>query len=163
MDGKLEEPTELRLALWADGRLEVDSEVGADPEDSIITTHVEATLMRQPGGWTANRPEKDHFDLNKLRAECPEAMDIDLMYSFGVDVGLPLQRRFRAVRQVNTKKSELRGVARLEMERDGTQVGFLLGPSVIDSTFQALMSLADPAVGIDLRIVHFYIHSSSYT
>ena len=33
-------------------------------------------------------------------------------------------------------------------ESTGTQLGFLLGPSVIDSSFQALMALADPAVGI---------------
>lgn len=32
--------------------------------------------------------------------------------------------------------------------RGGTQTGFLLGPSVIDSSFQALMALADPDVGI---------------
>lgn len=38
------------------------------------------------------------------------------------------------------------GFARLEMERDGTQRGFLLGPSLIDSSFQALMALADPEV-----------------
>jgi len=31
IDGKLEEPTELRLTLWTDGRLEVESEVGSDP------------------------------------------------------------------------------------------------------------------------------------
>ena len=30
----------------------------------------------------------------------------------------------------------------------GTQLGFFLGPSVIDSSFQALMALADPDVGI---------------
>eukprot|EP00434_Breviolum_minutum_P030487 symbB.v1.2.026959.t1/scaffold2733.1/size72009/2 len=81
---------------------------------------------------------------------CPEDVDIDLMYSFGVKSGLPLQRRFRCVRQVQVQKegSEPYGLARLEMERDGTQLGFFLGPSVIDSSFQALMALADPDVGI---------------
>eukprot|EP00927_Polykrikos_kofoidii_P027406 TRINITY_DN24121_c0_g1_i1.p1 TRINITY_DN24121_c0_g1~~TRINITY_DN24121_c0_g1_i1.p1 ORF type:complete len:1726 (+),score=253.18 TRINITY_DN24121_c0_g1_i1:168-5180(+) len=148
VEGRLEEATELRLSLWSDGRLEVESEVGSDPEESIVTTHVEATLVRQAGGWPQNRPTPDSFDLHKIRASCDEQIDIDLMYSFGVDVGLPLQRRFRAVREARVQKSELRGVARLEMERDGTESGFLLGPSVIDSTFQALMSLADPAIGL---------------
>jgi hypothetical protein len=32
--------------------------------------------------------------------------------------------------------------------RLGTQLGFFLGPSVIDSSFQALMALADADVGI---------------
>ena len=32
--------------------------------------------------------------------------------------------------------------------RAGTEKGFFLGPSLIDSSFQALMALADPAVGI---------------
>ncbi|CAK0831545.1 unnamed protein product, partial [Prorocentrum cordatum] len=145
-DGRLEEPVELRLVLWPDGRLEVESELGADPEDSIVSTHVEATLVRQPGGWAANRPQEDKLDLEAIRARCPDHVEIDAMYSLGVDVGLPLQPRFRAVRQV--QKGDRQGLARLEMERDGTQVGFLLGPSVIDSSFQALMSLADPEVGL---------------
>ena len=38
--------------------------------------------------------------------------------------------------------------ARLEMERDGTHVGFWLGPSLIDGSFQASMALADLATGI---------------
>eukprot|EP00931_Biecheleriopsis_adriatica_P048348 TRINITY_DN27935_c0_g1_i1.p1 TRINITY_DN27935_c0_g1~~TRINITY_DN27935_c0_g1_i1.p1 ORF type:complete len:5156 (-),score=1260.04 TRINITY_DN27935_c0_g1_i1:82-15549(-) len=147
-DGQLEEPVELRLLIWPDGRLEVESEVGEDPEDSIVSTHVEASLTQLKGGWQANRVEKDRQDLTELRESCPEHVDIDLMYSFGVKSGLPLQRRFRAVRQVQVQKSERMGFGRLEMERDGTHLGFLLGPSLIDSSFQALMALADPAVGI---------------
>ena len=38
--------------------------------------------------------------------------------------------------------------ARLEMEKDGTHVGFWLGPSLIDGSFQASMALADAATGI---------------
>ena len=87
----------MRLVLWDDGRLEVESEVGADPDDSIVSTHVEATLLQHSGGWAKNRPQ-DTFDLNELRAACPEEVDIDVMYGFGLDVGLPLQPRFRAVR-----------------------------------------------------------------
>jgi len=146
VEGRLEEPVQLRLVLWPDGRLEVESEVGADEEESTVTTHVEATLVRRPGGWAANKPEGDIHDLAALRAKCPEHVDIDLMYSFGIRCGLPLQRRFRCVRQV--QKFDRFGFARLEMERDGTQKGFWLGPSLIDSSFQALMSLADPEVGI---------------
>ncbi|CAE8623413.1 unnamed protein product [Polarella glacialis] len=148
-EGRLEEPVELRLVIWADGRLEVESEVGSDPEDSIVSTHVEASLVQLAGGWAANRPvADDRHDLEQLRGKCREVVDIDLMYSFGVKSGLPLQPRFRAVRQVQVEKADARGFARLEMERDGTQVGFLLGPSVIDSSFQSLMALADPAVGL---------------
>ncbi|CAE7301121.1 eryA [Symbiodinium sp. CCMP2592] len=59
-DGSLEEPTEMRLVLWPDGRLEVESEIGGDPEDSIVSVHVEATLVRKSGGWVkTNRPEQD--------------------------------------------------------------------------------------------------------
>lgn len=144
--GQLEEPVELRLLIWEDGRLEVESAVGEDPEDHILSTHVEASLIRQAGGW--KRAEEDKHDLAQLRRSCPEEVDVDLMYSFGVKSGLPLQRRFRCVRQVQVQKSERKGFARLEMERDGTELGFLLGPSLIDSSFQALMALADPAVGI---------------
>ena len=36
----------------------------------------------------------------------------------------------------------------MQNQKAGTQLGFLLGPSVIDSSFQALMALADPDVGI---------------
>eukprot|EP00931_Biecheleriopsis_adriatica_P047752 TRINITY_DN27548_c0_g2_i1.p1 TRINITY_DN27548_c0_g2~~TRINITY_DN27548_c0_g2_i1.p1 ORF type:complete len:4734 (-),score=1179.49 TRINITY_DN27548_c0_g2_i1:215-14152(-) len=146
-DGQLEEVTELRLVLYPDGRLEVESEIGSDPEDSIVSVHVEATLVRKTGGWNkANRPEQDAFDLDKLRADCEEPVDIDLMYSFGRKSGLPLQRRFRTVRHV--QKGDRRSFARLEMEKDGTQVGFWLGPSLIDGSFQASMALADAAVGI---------------
>lgn len=148
VEGKLEEPVELRVAIWPDGRVEVESEVGSDPEENIVAAHVDATLVRQPGSWQANSLEQDHFDLDALRASCPEVIDIDQMYSLGVDVGLPLMKRFRAVRQVNVNKSELKGLSRLEMERDGTHVGFLVGPSVLDSTFQSLMALADPAIGL---------------
>ncbi|CAK9102638.1 unnamed protein product [Durusdinium trenchii] len=144
-DGRLEEPVQLRLLIWPDGRLEVESEVG---DDESITTHVEANWIQLQGGWQNNQIEKDKHDLAKLREECPEDVDIELMYSFGVKSGLPLQPRFRCVRQVQVQKKEPSGLARLEMERDGTQTGFLLGPSVIDSSFQALMALADPDVGI---------------
>ncbi|CAE8615450.1 unnamed protein product [Polarella glacialis] len=146
-DGQLEEPTELRLVVWPDGRLEVESELGLDPEDSIVSVHVEATLVRGAGGWSkSTRPEQDCFDLEKLRSQCQESVDIDLMYSFGRASGLPLQRRFRTVRHV--QKGDKESFARLEMERDGTHVGFLLGPSVIDGSFQASMALADAATGI---------------
>eukprot|EP00928_Gymnodinium_smaydae_P004000 TRINITY_DN11406_c0_g2_i2.p1 TRINITY_DN11406_c0_g2~~TRINITY_DN11406_c0_g2_i2.p1 ORF type:complete len:2568 (+),score=644.11 TRINITY_DN11406_c0_g2_i2:184-7887(+) len=147
-DGKIEEHTELRLAVYPDGRIEVESEVGTDPEDSIVSTHVEATLLRLPGGWSANKQDKDTFDMEALRRQCSDEIEIDGMYKLGVDVGLPLQRRFRAVRRVSVRKEDLMGFARLEMERDGTEAGFLLGPSLIDSTFQALMSLADPEIGL---------------
>ncbi|CAK9057424.1 Mycoketide-CoA synthase (Polyketide synthase Pks12), partial [Durusdinium trenchii] len=145
-DGSLEEPTELRLVIRPDGRLEVESEIGSDPEDSIISVHVEATLVTKSGGWSANRPEQDSFNLDKLREQCPEAVDIDLMYSFGRKSGLPLQPRFRTVRHV--QKGDQESFGRLEMERDGTQQGFWLGPSLIDGSFQASMALADAAVGI---------------
>jgi len=146
-DGHMEEPVQLRLLIWPDGRLEVESEVG---DDEAVTTHVEANLIQLQGGWQKNQIEKDKHNLSHLRDMCPEDVDIDLMYSFGVKSGLPLQRRFRCVRQVQVQKegSEPSGLARLEMERDGTQLGFFLGPSVIDSSFQALMALADPDVGI---------------
>eukprot|EP00435_Cladocopium_sp_Y103_P074523 s357_g49.t1 len=139
------EPVQLRLLIWPDGRLEVESEVG---DDEAVTTHVEASLIQLQGGWQKNQIEKDKHNLSQLRDACPEDVDIDLMYSFGVKSGLPLQPRFRCVRQVQVQKKEPSGLARLEMERDGTQLGFLLGPSVIDSSFQALMALADPDVGI---------------
>lgn len=146
LDGKLEEPTTLSLVIRPDGGIEVNSEMGSDPEDSIISTHVEATLVRQPGGWPAARPEKDSFNLEELKNNCAESVDIDLMYSFGRGSGLPLQKRFRTVRHV--QKGDKQSVAWLEMERDGTEQGFLLGPSVIDGSFQASMALADADVGI---------------
>jgi hypothetical protein len=59
--------------------------------------------------------------------------------------GLPLQKRFRIVRHV--QKGEKESFARLEVERDGTHVGFYLGPSLIDGSFQAAMALADTDVG----------------
>eukprot|EP00913_Durusdinium_trenchii_P002896 g2683.t1 len=68
------------------------------------------------------------------------------MYSFGRKSGLPLQPRFRTVRHV--QKGDQESFGRLEMERDGTQQGFWLGPSLIDGSFQASMALADAAVGI---------------
>eukprot|EP00435_Cladocopium_sp_Y103_P027063 s784_g6.t1 len=145
-DGSLEEPTELRLVIRPDGRLEVESEIGSDPEDSIVSVHVEATLVTKSGGWSNNRPEQDSFNLDKLREQCPESVDIDLMYSFGRKSGLPLQPRFRTVRHV--QKGDQESFGRLEMERDGTQQGFWLGPSLIDGSFQASMALADAAVGI---------------
>ncbi|CAE7183438.1 pikAI, partial [Symbiodinium microadriaticum] len=146
-DGSLEEPTEMRLVLRPDGRLEVESEIGSDPEDSIVSVHVEATLVMKSGGWVkTNRPEQDGFDLNQLRSQCPEPVDIDLMYSFGRKSGLPLQPRFRTVRHV--QKGDKESFARLEMEKDGTHVGFWLGPSLIDGSFQASMALADAATGI---------------
>ena len=68
-DGSLEEPTELRLVIRPDGRLEVESELGSDPEDSICTVHVEATLVTKNGGWSQNRPEQDKENgwLERLR------------------------------------------------------------------------------------------------
>ena len=30
-----------------------------DPDDSIVSTHVEAMLVKQPGGWATARPEKE--------------------------------------------------------------------------------------------------------
>mmetsp|Transcript_72241 Transcript_72241/g.169301 ORF Transcript_72241/g.169301 Transcript_72241/m.169301 type:complete len:99 (-) Transcript_72241:49-345(-) len=63
----------MRLVLRPDGRLEVESEIGSDPEDSIVSVHVEATLVMKSGGWVkANRPEQDGFDLNQLRTQCPQ-------------------------------------------------------------------------------------------
>lgn len=146
VDGKLEEPTEMRLLIRPDFSLEVESEVGTDPEDAILSTHVEATLVKQSGGWQAARPDPHAFDLEKLRTQCGEDVDIDLMYSFGAKSGLPLQRRFRTVRKV--RKGDKESFARLEMERDGTHQGFWLGPSLIDGSFQASMALADADTGI---------------
>jgi len=147
LDGQLEETTEMRLVIHTDGRLEVESEIGSDPDDSILSTHVEASLVLQPDGWQdARNKQEDNFDLVTLKDKCKEQVDIDLMYSFGQKSGLPLQRRFRTVRHV--QKGDRESIGRLEMERDGTQVGFWLGPSVIDGSFQASMALADADVGI---------------
>jgi len=146
-DGKLEEPTELRLVVATDNQVTVESEVGADPEESTLSTHVEATLVRQPGGWPSARPlQQDGFDLPGLRTKCQDSVDIDMMYSFGRGSGLPLQARFRTVRHV--QRGDRCSFARLEMERDGTEKGFYLGPSLIDGSFQASMALADADVGI---------------
>eukprot|EP00972_Heterocapsa_arctica_P012721 1868551-Heterocapsa_arctica.AAC.1 len=123
----------MRLVIRADMRVEVESELGDDPDDAIHTTHVEAQLVRQAGGWSkAKTPhsEEDKFDLDKLRAQCPDPVDIELMYSFGRNSGLPLQKRFRTVRQL--QKGEKESFAHLEGERGGTHVGFYLGPSLID-------------------------------
>ena len=35
---------------------------GSDPEDSIVSVHVEATLVTKSGGWSNNRPEQDIRD-----------------------------------------------------------------------------------------------------
>eukprot|EP00972_Heterocapsa_arctica_P044418 6558561-Heterocapsa_arctica.AAC.1 len=47
----------------------------------------------------------------------------------------------RTVRHV--QKDERESFARLEVERDGTHVGFYVGPSLIDGSFKASMALAD--------------------
>ncbi|CAJ1396116.1 unnamed protein product [Effrenium voratum] len=121
--------------------------MGSDPEDSIVSIHVEATLVTKTGGWSkVNRPEQDSFELEQLRTQCPDPVDIDLMYSFGRKSGLPLQTRFRTVRHV--QKGDKESFARLAMEKDGTHAGFWLGPSLIDGSFQASMALADAATGI---------------
>jgi len=46
------------------------------------------------------------------------------------------------------QKGDRESIGRLEMERDGTHLGFWLGPSLIDGSFQASMALADADVGI---------------
>ena len=40
---------------------------GSDPEDSIISVHVEATLVTKSGGWSANRPEQELFVLKPFQ------------------------------------------------------------------------------------------------
>jgi hypothetical protein len=137
----------MRLLIHAGIRVEVESELGGDPNDAIHTTHVEAQFARQACGWSKAKTlhsEEDKFDLSKLRAQCPDPVGIELMCSFGRNCGLPLQKRFRTVRHV--QKGEKESFARLEVERDGTHVGFYLGPSLIDGSFQAVMALADTDV-----------------
>ena len=51
--------------------------------------------------------------------------------------------------------------ARLEMEKDGTHVGFWLGPSLIDGSFQASMALADAATGIGCFARNQVVHAFS--
>eukprot|EP00972_Heterocapsa_arctica_P107833 15882046-Heterocapsa_arctica.AAC.1 len=78
----------------------------------------------QAGGWSeAKTPpsEKNKFDLDKLRAQCPDPVDIELTYSSGRNIGYSLHKRFRAVRHVQKGKKE--SVARLEVERDGMHIG----------------------------------------
>ena len=96
-----------------------------------IYTHTHIyTHIRQPGGWAKAKTlhsEEDKFDLDKLREQCPKPVDIDLMYSFGKNSGLPLQKRFRTVRQCQT--GDMQSFARLEMEKDCGRGGKWCGHS----------------------------------
>ena len=79
------------------------------------------------------------MQLNSSRAALALLCVPRVLFSVSVGPGLHTETkcRGRCLRAIGCK-----------IALPGTEQGFFLGPSLIDSSFQALMALADPAVGI---------------
>jgi hypothetical protein len=110
---------------------------------------------------------QETVDLSAVRARCVSSYDIERLYVPFAGIGLPLQPRFRSVRQIWLSEDNTELIARIEAEDDGTNGGMLFNPAVIDGTFQASMVFLQiettKSLRIPLRIQNMILHSQGFS
>ena len=112
--------------------------------------------------FRAQEMELPTVDLQEVRARCDEEVVIERLYLPFSKIGLPLQPRFRTVRHILRGDEEV--LAKIEAENDGTNVGYLFNPAVLDGTFQGSMALmlARRATEVDDLHICIYIYIYVY-
>ena len=127
------------------------------------TAHAEGVLRLEDAVPAA----KEIVDIAAVRARCVSSYDIERLYVPFAGIGLPLQPRFRSVREIWLSEDNTELIARIEAEDDGTNGGMLFNPAVIDGTFQASMVFLQiettKSLRIPLRISNMILHSQGFS
>lgn len=124
--------TLLRIDLDArDGHLTLCSQ----PPDESASWHVHATA-RLPEGRLAAGPG---VDLEALRARCPDAVDVDLLYRQLASQGLQYGAAFRCIRGLVVGDDE--ALVTLDCG-DADAPRYLLHPALLDAAFQSMLGMS---------------------
>jgi hypothetical protein len=162
-------PLTFRLSAEKDRpAIDLSLEWRRSPDGAFIvssngTAHAEGMLRLEDAVPAA----KEIVDIAAVRARCVNSGDIERLYVQFAGIGLPLQPRFRSVREIWFSEDNSEMIARIEAEDDGTNGGMLFNPAVIDGTMQALGGFTQTetmnSLHIPLRFSNVILHSQGFS